>query len=296
MTAPVSRAGRGRLAIIAGEGRLPYDVAWAARRAGEEPLVIALENEADRDWSDFEHVALGIGDAAGLHRVLREKGIDRIVMSGAVKRRPDWREIRPSPRMIFRVPGIIRTLLGKGDDVVLRMVIDLIESGGYRVIGAHEVVPDLLAEPGSLTRAHPSRQDWADIEAARAAALALGRLDVGQGAVAVGGRVVALEGAEGTDQMLDRVTRLRAAGRISARRRGVLVKFCKPQQDERADLPSIGLSTVENAFSAGLAGIAVEVGRSLVLDRSEMVARADALGMFVLGIARDEREPPHGAG
>ena len=106
--------------------------------------------------------------------------------------------------------------------------------------------------------------------------------------MAVGGRVIALEGAEGTDQMLDRVASLRATGRISARRRGVLVKFCKPQQDERADLPSIGLSTVENAAKAGLAGIAVEVGRSLVLDRPEMVARADALGLFVIGIGRND--------
>jgi len=125
-----------------------------------------------------------------------------------------------------------------------------------------------------------------DIEKAASAAMALGALDVGQGAVCVGGRVVALEGVEGTDRMLERVAALRAEGRISARRKGVLVKLCKPQQDVRADLPSIGVSTVDNARKAGLAGIAVEAGRALVLDRQAMIATADASGLFVCGIDR----------
>ncbi|MFB2605773.1 UDP-2,3-diacylglucosamine diphosphatase LpxI domain-containing protein, partial [Rhizobium phaseoli] len=119
------------------------------------------------------------------------------------------------------------------------------------------------------------------------AAETLGRLDVGQGAVSIGGRIVALEGLEGTDEMLDRVAGLRAAGRISARRRGVLVKLCKPQQDVRADLPAIGLSTVLNAGKAGLAGIAVEAGRSLVLDRAAVIRAADGAGLFVCGLDRD---------
>ncbi len=292
MTAPVSLAGQGRLAIIAGEGRLPHDVALAARCAGENPFVVALSGEANQDWQDFDHVSIGIGDAAALSRALRENGVARVIMSGAVKRRPEWRDIRPTFRIMWQLPSVLRILLGKGDDVVLRMVIDLIESMGHTVISAQDVVPDLLAVTGPLTHTRPSKVDWTDIEAGRTAALALGRLDVGQGAVAVGGRVIALEGAEGTDQMLHRVAGLRSAGRISARRRGVLVKFCKPQQDERADLPSIGLSTVENAARAGLAGIAVEAGRSLVLDRREMVARADELGLFVVGIDRNENGAP----
>ena len=114
----------------------------------------------------------------------------------------------------------------------------------------------------------------------------LGHLDVGQGAVAVGGRVVALEGPEGTDAMLERVARLKADGRISSRRRGVLVKLCKPQQDLRADLPSIGPSTIKGAQAAGLAGIAVESGRALVLDREEMIALANEAGLFVTGVDR----------
>jgi DUF1009 family protein len=100
----------------------------------------------------------------------------------------------------------------------------------------------------------------------------------------VGGRLVALEGVEGTDSMLARVSSLRAEGRISSRRKGVLVKLCKPQQDIRADLPTIGPSTVENAAKAGLAGIAVEAGRAFILDREAMLRTADDAGLFVCGI------------
>src|SRR5690606_27194537 len=101
------------------------------------------------------------------------------------------------------------------------------------------------------------------IEAARR----LGELDIGQGVIAVGGRVVALEGPEGTDSMIGRINELRARQRISATRPGVLVKLCKPSQDIRVDLPSAGLSTIRNAKDAGLSGIALEAGRSLLLDR-----------------------------
>lgn len=288
MKAPVRPAGQGRLAIIAGYGRLPHDVAVAAREIGENPLIAVLKNEQDREWTDFEHFEIGTGDVATLNRVFRENGVDRVVLSGGVRRRPEWREIRPTLRHLLRVPSVMRILLSKGDDTVLRMVIDILETSGYRVIGAQEVVPGLVAEPGVLTRSRPKEEDWVDIRAGCIAAVELGRLDIGQAVVSVGGRVVALEGLEGTDQMLERVAQLREEGRLSQRRRGVLVKVCKPQQEERADLPSIGLWTVENAAKAGLAGIAVEVGRALVLDRAEMIARADSLGIFIIGIDREK--------
>lgn len=276
--------GKGRLAIVAGWGQLPLYLAEAARDAGEDPVVIALADEADRSFEGFETLSAGVGDLAGIERFIREKGVDRVVMSGAVRRRPELRDIRPTFRTLLQVPAVIRTLVSGGDDAVLQMVIKLFEGMGCRVLGAHEIAPGLLARTGPLTTARPAADDLRDIEQAVEAALALGRLDVGQGAVSVGGRVVALEGAEGTDRMLERVVELRREGRISQRRRGVLVKLCKPQQDVRADLPAIGLSTVENAARAGLAGIAVEAGRSLVLEEQALVAAADRAGIFVCGI------------
>jgi UDP-2,3-diacylglucosamine hydrolase len=276
----------GRLAIIAGSGFLPTYVAAAARHAGENPVIVVLKNEADRDWSAYDHEVIGVGDFAGFQRIFDARGVDRIVMSGSVRRRPEWREIRPTWQSLRKMPGVVRTLLSGGDDAVLQMVIKLLEAKGRRVIGAHEIAPDLLAVTGPLGRHAPAEDDMRDIRQASRAADALGSLDVGQGAVSVGGRIVALEGVEGTDQMIERVAVLRSEGRISPRRRGVLVKLCKPQQDVRADLPSIGLSTILNARKAGLAGVAIEAGRALILEREAVIAAADEAGMFVYGIDR----------
>lgn len=283
---PEGTGAKGRLAIIAGSGLLPAHVAESAVRAGENPFIISIRNESDVDFSAYDHDVIGIGDMKRLETIFRTRGIDRVVLSGAIARRPEWREIRTNFRHLLKLPAVIRTLLAGGDDTVLQMVIRLIEAGGCRVIGAHEIAPDLLAKTGPYGRHAPDGEALRDIACAASAAVALGALDVGQGAVSVGGRVVALEGAEGTDRMLSRVEELRAEGRISRRRKGVLVKLCKPQQDVRADLPSVGVSTVENAHRAGLAGVAVEAGRALVLEREAMIGRADELGLFVCGIDR----------
>ena len=243
-----------RLAIIAGGGMLPRYVADAARARGENPYILALSNESADAWTDFDHEVISIGNYAGIGAAFRRQGVGRAVLSGWVRRRPEWRDIHAPLKALFVLPSVVRTLLRGGDDAVLKMVIRLIEAEGVRIVGAHEIVPDLLGSEGPLGAVSPDSAAEADIAAAAAAALALGRLDVGQGAVAVGGRVVALEGAEGTDAMLERVADLRTAGRISQRRKGVLVKLCKPGQDLRADLPAIGMETLRRAQAAGFPG------------------------------------------
>jgi DUF1009 family protein len=286
------QAREGRLAIIAGKGFLPAYLADAARVAGEDPFIIQLKDEADHRFDGFDHVSLGVGDLSGIERSFRERGIRRVVMSGGVARRPEWRDIHPTFKTLIKLPSVVRTLLSAGDDAVLQMVIKLIEAMGCEVLGAHDIAPGLLAKVGPLGQVSPSGDDLRDIERGVEAASALGNLDIGQGAVSVGGRVVALEGVEGTDRMMQRVAELRAEGRISTRRKGVLVKLCKLHQDMRADLPTIGPSTVEHAVAAGLAGIAVEAGRALVLEEAKLIKAADAHGIFVCGI--DQALPSRG--
>jgi DUF1009 family protein len=190
---------------------------------------------------------------------------------------------------LLRIIPLVLMALMRGDDGLLRVFVRAIEARGIKVVGAHEIAPDLVATEGLFGKVAPQKSDWKDIDAARVAAEAIGALDIGQGAVAVGGRVIALEGIEGTDGLLVRVGDMRGHGRIAGRTRGVLVKCAKPGQEMRTDLPSIGPRTIEEAHAAGLAGIAVEAGCSLVLDGPEMIASADALGLFVLGL------PPKGA-
>jgi DUF1009 family protein len=287
MAGALGVASKGRLAIIAGRGLLPLRLAEAARAEGEDPFIIALKDEASHPFDGFESLSLGVGNLADIEKSFRQKGISRVVMSGGVERRPDWRDIRPTFKTILKMPSVLKTLMSHGDDTVLQMVIQLIEAMGCEVVGAHDIAPGLLARLGPLGQVSPTGDDLHDIEKGTEAARMLGNLDIGQGAVSVGGRVVALEGVEGTDAMLQRVGTLRADGRISARRRGVLVKLCKPQQDMRADLPTIGPSTIDNAVRAGLAGIAVEAGGALVLEEHAVIAAADAAGIFVCGIDPD---------
>lgn len=288
MTSPVRHSQKGgRLAIIAGRGRMPLDIAYAARDAGEDPFIIPLIGEAAEIPGEFEQKAMSIADGKQLVSLIKSKGVDRLIMSGGINRRPEASEVRLPLRLFMTTAKIGKALIGAGDDKLLRVVISMIETTGCRVIGAQEVVPDLLADFGPLGTARPDALARKDIAIACAGANALGELDVGQGAVALGGRIVALEGPEGTDGMLERVRHLKEIGRISDKRKGVLVKLCKPQQDKRADLPSMGPDTVRNAHRAGLAGIALDAGRSFVLDREEVIREADRLGVFVVGIDRD---------
>jgi len=275
---------RGRLAIIAGNGKLPLYVAGAAREKGENPFIFVLKDEPAVDWSGFDHIKIGIGEISRFKQQADRLDVDRIIMSGGVSRRPPLREMRLGIGSLFKIPRMIRLLAGGGDNAVLTAVIALLENGRRKVISVQDVAPSLLAEIGPVGKIAPSDADARDIVAAVKAARMIGSLDIGQGAVAVGGRVVALEGPEGTDAMLGRVADLKAAGRISASRRGVLVKLCKLQQDMRVDLPSAGLATIRNAEAAGLAGVALEAGRSLLLDADEVKAFADRSGMFVIGI------------
>lgn len=284
------RASNGRLAIVAGSGKLPLYVAEAARANGEEPLVFSLNGEADRDWSRFETIPIGIGDIAGFKRAARAAGVDRIVLSGGVGQRPQWNAIRLNLGTIWRLPKLVGTLMHGGDNKVLTTTIGLLEDDRMRVIGAHEVAPGLVAAIGPMGQCRPDHEAQADISVASQAARRLGELDIGQGAIAVGGRVVALEGPEGTDAMIGRINMLRTQGRISAKRRGVLVKLCKPGQDVRVDLPSAGLSTLTNALEAGLAGVALEAGRSLLLDQPDVVEFADRNGLFIVGIDPEQAE------
>lgn len=284
------RTNKGRLAIVAGSGKLPVHVAEAARANGEEPLIFPIRGEADGDWSGFEAIGLGIGDIAGLKRAARAAGVDRIILSGGVRQRPQWNEIRLNLGTIWRLPKLLGTLMHGGDNMVLTMAIGLLEDDGLTVIGAHDVAPGLVATIGPIGKHGPDQQSLTDIKVSIKAARLLGELDIGQGVIAVGGRVVALEGPEGTDSMIGRINELRTRGRISTTRRGVLVKLCKPGQDVRVDLPSAGLSTVSNALEAGLAGVALEAGRSLLLDEPDVVEFADSNGLFILGIDPEQLE------
>lgn len=271
---------KARTAIIAGNGLLPLVVAEALEKQGNPPFILCLKGEADERLKRYDNTTFSIVEFSSLIRALKQSGAKNVVLAGGVTKRPNLSDIKLDLTTLRALPRVFRAL-GQGDDALLRAFLGLLESYGFHMIGAHQIVPDILAPAASiLTNTKPDKKELHNIELARQAASMLGALDIGQGAVAVGGRVVALEGVEGTDNMLIRVRQLRHEGRIP-KHGGVLVKCAKPSQDERADLPTIGIDTVTNIKAAGLAGIAIEAGRTVMLSYQDTVDTADAQGLFI---------------
>jgi DUF1009 family protein len=278
------RSDDGRIAIIAGGGALPVAVARTLKARGVDPFVAVLAGEAIvADFSDVDHIVVTLEEFGPLLARFGSEGVTRVVLAGSVARRPKLLALKWNWTLLRIISRTVAGLV-KGDDGLLRTVIGAIEKQGMQVVGAHEIVPDLLAPSGTLTKAKPGSADQRDIEAASEAAIAIGRLDIGQAAIAIGGRVVALEGIEGTEALLERTGAMRGHGRLAGKTRGVLVKHCKPQQERRADLPAIGPDTMDQAHNAGLAGVAVEAGCCFILDFDKAIARADELGLYVVGL------------
>ena len=272
-----------RIAIVAGSGRLPVDLVENLAAHGHKPFVVLVRGEASPELASCDHEDLTVENFAGLAPLLKRRGITHVVFAGGISRRPKLGALKPSLALLKFLPRALAAL-AKGDDGMLRALAAAVEALGVKVVGAHQIAPDLLASEGPMTSTAPQKSDWRDLEAAAQAARAIGVLDIGQGAVAIGGRAIALEGVEGTDGMLERVKELRSHGRLAAKKRGVLVKCAKPGQELRMDLPSIGPDTVTMAHAAGLAGIGVEADRSLVLDMANVIGEADRLGLFVIGL------------
>lgn len=272
------------LAVIAGGGSVPLHVARTALAAGRRVLVIGIAGEADQQISQYPHDWFQWGQLGHLEKLLGSQGESDVVLVGGVKVRPDFKSLKLDFGTVRVLPRIL-SFMASGDNTVLTGAIKLVESWGHTVVGAHEVATDLVADEGPLTDKKPRGNEITDVAVAFAAARAIGLIDAGQAAVAVNGRVVALEAAEGTDGVLDRIGELRERGRLKwSGRAGVLAKCPKPQQDLRVDMPTIGPETVAGVDSAGLAGIAIEAGRVMIVDRAETQKRANAAGIFVVAV------------
>ena len=272
------------LAIIAGGGSVPIAVAQAVQRSGRRVVLFAVRGWADPTAVEpFAHHWLMLLQGGRFVRLARAEGCRDVVFVGTA-RRPPLRSLRFDWTTLRLLPRIVRAYRG-GDDHLLSSLARGFEDYGFRIVGAHEVAPEILIAEGPVGKHAPSERDRADIARALALLAATGPFDMGQGAVVAGNHVLAVEAAEGTDAMLARIADLRAQGRIAAPPgTGVLVKAPKAQQDRRFDLPAIGPRTVEGAAKAGLAGIAVAAGAS-ILAQPEAVARAaDKAGLFVAGI------------
>ena len=265
---------RESIGIVAGKGQFPALVARGAREAGLGVVMCGFHGHTD---PSLEHEAdtfamLHLGALNKLIEFFREHGVNRLCFAGAISK-PKALDLRPD----FRAAKVLFKLRSKGDDVLLRAVMDELESEGLRIVQAAELVPGLRGPSGVLTRRQPTAEEWEDLRYGWPIAQTIGRMDIGQCIVVKRGMVVAVEGLEGTDALLRRGAELGGEG-------GVAVKIVKPGQDERIDLPALGTATMRTLVDGKYACLAFHAGKTLFFDREEALKLADAHSLSIVGL------------
>ena len=270
--------------VIAGGGAMPFAVVDSLKARGLDPVLFALKGVCDPKAAErFRHHWITVGQYGRAKKLFREENCKNLVFIGTLVR-PSLSEIRLDWATL-RIMGQVWSAYRGGDDHLLSGVGRIFEQDGFRLLGLKEIAPDLLMPDGCVTRKMPDQNAMSDIARGREVLRALGPFDIGQAAVVIDDHVVGVEGIEGTDELLKRIADLRASGRIRAPTgRGVLVKAPKSGQDLRFDLPTVGSRTVEGAAAAGLAGLAVIAGNTVVADPQAMIETADTAGLFVIGL------------
>ncbi|MEQ1490522.1 MAG: UDP-2,3-diacylglucosamine diphosphatase LpxI [Terricaulis sp.] len=278
-----------KLGVIAGGGELPVVLAEHLAATQRPYFIARIAGMADPALDAHPGASHGLGQMGARMDAIREAGCDALVLLGQVQR-PDLKTLQLDDVAISMLPAILAAM-PQGDDALLRAVLSEHEKAGFRVVGADQVMHDLLAPVGAWGVVAPNDLHKRDMVKAAKVAAASGAFDIGQGVVVCDGLVLSVEAQEGTDAMLRRVAELPTTIRGTPQaRRGVLVKRPKPIQERRIDLPTIGVRTIEGAASAGLAGIAVEAQGALAVRRADIIAAANRHGIFVYGFTADETD------
>lgn len=269
-----------RYAVIAGNGRFPLLALEQARKLGHEVIAIGIREEAS---PEIETLAarcywISLGQLGRLIEILKQEGVNEVVMAGQVKHTSIFSGIRPDWRMVKMLAG----LREKNTDALIGAVVRELAEEGICVSDSTALLKPLLASEGVMTRRKPDRDELADIEYGRRIAGALAALDVGQSVAVAERACVAVEAMEGTDAMLRRAAQL-VNGRPLR-----LVKVSRRRKHLLFDVPVVGAGTIPVMIETGTTALAVDAGRTLMLDREEMLKAADAAGIAIVGYPPEE--------
>jgi DUF1009 family protein len=272
-----------RIGLIAGNGRFPIIFADNARKLGYHVSAVAHEGETEPELAG--HVDrihwIKIGQLNKLIKAFKEDGVHQAVMLGGIKKTHMFTTVRPD----FRALALATRLALWKDDDLLREIAKELEQEGIAICESTFGLEGILVEEGPLTERIPSEKEWADIRYGWDVAYDIGRLDIGQCVVIKDRVVVAVEAVEGTDGAIKR-------GGDLAKEGAVVVKRSKPQQDLRFDLPAVGPRTIDVMASVKASVLAVEAGRTIVLDREIMLEKAKAAKIAIVGIKAGVRSEP----
>lgn len=267
-----------KLGIIAGSGDLPREIIEACQTEKRPFLVLAYADQTDPEtYLQYPHIMGRLGKVAEAIQGLKEAQVKELVLAGRFYR-PSWTELKPDALCAKWLAQSAKNIFG--DDSLLKIIIQNLETEGFRVVGAEEIIgKKLLVPEGVLGRFHPDEQATRDIDYGLKIIRVLGKCDIGQAIVVQQGLVLGVEAIEGTDQLLARCRLLKRKGAG-----GVLIKILKPFQETRADRPTIGPQTIIHALEAGLRGIAVEAGGVIVHQLPKIIEIADKNDFFLIGL------------
>jgi len=274
---------KGKLGLIAGNGRFPFLVLDAARAQGHEVIVAAIKEEAFPEIESRGATVhwLSLGELSKLIETFKREGVQRAIMAGQVKHKQIFSSIRPD----WRLAKVLLSLGTRNTDSLLGAVARVLADEGIVLENSTSLLDPLLAKPGVLTRRVPSEQEKKDIAYGRAVGRQLAQYDIGQTVVIAETACVAVEAMEGTDATIERagqiMTSLGSDPSTLSRALSV-IKIAKPNQDMRFDVPVIGVRTIEVMRKAGATCLAVDAGKCLLLEGDAIMLAADAAEIAVV--------------
>ena len=274
-------AGSEPVGLLAGSGRFPVLFAEKARRLGIPVVCVGVRHEAPPELAGLvdRFYWAGVARLGRMIRCFKHAGVHRAVMAGKIRKsvmNTRWRMLRLWPDWRTLAFWFRRRRRDNKDDSLLLGIIGEFAADGIRFESALDLCPELLVKAGVLTRRVPSAREEADIAFGWELAREMGRLDVGQSVAVREQSVLAVEAIEGTDRAIVR------AGELCPRGGFVVVKVAKPQQDMRFDVPTVGCSTIETLYRAGGRVLAIEAGKTIIIDQDQTVALADRYGITVV--------------
>ncbi|MES2214610.1 MAG: UDP-2,3-diacylglucosamine diphosphatase LpxI [Pseudomonadota bacterium] len=270
-----------RIGIIAGNGELPLRVAKAYTNLGKEVVIARISSSDPDKYEAYNNIELLVGEVGSIFRYFSANDVSEVIMAGGLTR-PKFTDLKVDAKGAGLVARIIKSKF-LGDDKLLKVVANFIEENGFKVISATSILQNSTIPRSNITTQSPSSKDMQDIELGMIEAKKIGSKDIGQSVVIDNGEVLGVEGPDGTDALL---TICSSLGKYQEKPHpsGVLVKAMKPGQDERFDMPTIGVNTAKHLASCGFAGIAIEANKVIVIDQEEVIETANKLGIFIVAI------------
>jgi len=265
-----------KLGLIAGNGSFPLIVAEEARRAGYRVIAVAHRGETDKA---VEHAAdevtwIYVGQLGKLITTFQRAGVSEAVMAGGIRKVKLFGNFRPD----IRGARFLAKIRSREDDALLRGIADELAADGIQILPSTLCLPQIISPEGILTRRAPRSEEWDDIRFGFQIAKEIGRLGIGQTVVVKRQVILAVEAVEGTDQAIQRGGALAKSG-------CVVVKVSKPQQDLRFDVPAVGVDTVRCLHESGASVLAVEAGRTILLEKEKLLGQADTFGISLVGVS-----------